>query len=241
MRSSLLEPPALRAALSESVERQLAGDTKMVVDAVRDISGPAQLSALILAILADESWLSEIADRSYYHPNNFVKLVLLTGSDPEWKLRLHVWWPRQAAAVAKPEDIHSHRWDFTTALVKGSYVASEFRRGAGTPYYRYEYQTPGHEDSFFMEPRGRDSLSQVFQAWLPAGTVYHISHNVLHRIVSDPGQLTSSVMIQGPVMRDSTDVFTSARIASEPGSRVRIERISLVALREELAHFRVCL
>lgn len=56
----------------------------------------------------DMSFLEEICNNSYYHKNGFAKIVLISLSNPQCKLRLHVWDKQQDYH----EHIHNHRWHF---------------------------------------------------------------------------------------------------------------------------------
>jgi hypothetical protein len=233
------EPETLRRELSNVIGRQLAGDIQPVLAAIGELSSHENMELLIDRVLIDELWLRDVAGRSYYHANNFVKIVLLAGRDLDWKLRLHLWWPPpEEEAPGKPEDIHSHRWDFTTGLVIGDYVTTEFRVGSGRRHYRYEYGAIGEGSAFTMKPRDHALLTPVFEARLPAGTVYHISHEVLHRVSNSCPQVTATLMIQGPVLCASTEVYSTTPVASDPDGQVRVERIDVPTLTKELCRFR---
>ncbi|MGW3068844.1 hypothetical protein ACWDA8_36585, partial [Streptomyces sp. NPDC001130] len=122
-------------ALAEATLQEIKENLEVVVDSghgttfqgsesvVRQLAEPKELRSLISQIISDDAALADIAARSYYHANNFLKLVLMAGDKNPWRLRLHVWHPQPNASGTITEDIHSHRWDFTTALVVGEYFA----------------------------------------------------------------------------------------------------------------------
>jgi hypothetical protein len=202
---------------------------------IRRLAEPGELRSLIGQIMADDDTLDEIAARSYYHANNFLKIVLLTNEKNPWKLRLHVWHPQPNASGTITEDIHSHRWDFITALVVGEYFSQEFVIGPGAEYYHFKYLPVGSGQVFSLEEQGKQRLREVFSALMPAGTVYHINHDVLHCISRSSGKAAASLVLQQPAETDFTNVYRTAPVGTK--TKIPVERPSAAALREELAHF----
>ncbi|MFE7778459.1 hypothetical protein ACFU5O_32165 [Streptomyces sp. NPDC057445] len=204
---------------------------------VRQLSEPGELRSLIGQIVSDDDALAEIAARSYYHANNFLKLVLIAGEENPWKVRLHMWHPQPDAPGLITEDIHSHRWDFTTALVVGEYLAQEYRVGPGEEYYHFKYLPVGQGRNFSLEAQGREQLSCVFEAVLPAGTVYHIDHKVLHCISRSAGKAAASLVLQQPAVEDFTNVYRASSGGEQTRTEVEVQRPSVDQLRAELRHF----
>lgn len=204
---------------------------------VRRLAEPGELRSLIGQIIADDDALAEIAARSYYHANNFLKVVLLTSERNPWKLRLHVWHPQPNASGTITEDIHSHRWDFTTALVAGEYFAQEFKIGPGTEYYHFKYLPVGAGQAFSLEEQGKKQLCQVFSALLPVGTVYYINHEVLHCISRSGGKAAASLVLQQPAETDFTNVYRTSPAGEQAKTEIQVQRPSADELRKELTHF----
>ncbi|WP_394617102.1 hypothetical protein JNUCC0626_47085 [Lentzea sp. JNUCC 0626] len=206
-------------------------------EVVRRLADPAELKALLTGVLADEDRLARIAVRSYYHANSFLKVVLTGGEGDTWKLRLHVWHPQPAGTVLTMEDVHSHRWNFTTAIVLGTYNAREFSVASGEEYHHYNYLPVGEGKSFSLVSRGREQLRRVFDADLPAGTVYHLENTVLHSITQASTDPVASIVMQGLPVKDSTDVYRTTPAGSEPRSENPVQRPSAEVLGTELARF----
>lgn len=235
--------------LSEAALQEIKDQLELVVDSgssntfegsesvVRRLAEPTELRSLISQIIADEDALAEIAARSYYHANNFLKLVLLAGDKNPWKLRLHVWHPQPNASGTITEDIHSHRWDFTTALVVGEYFAQEFKIGPGEEYHHFKYLPVGAGQAFSLEAQGKEQLCNVFSALLPAGTVYHIDHRVLHCISRSAGKAAASLVLQQPAETDFTNVYRTSPVGEQAKTEIKVQRPSVAQLREELTHF----
>jgi hypothetical protein len=205
---------------------------------VRQLAEPEDLRSVIGQIISDDAVLADIAARSYYHANNFLKVVLLAGDKFPWRLRLHVWHPQPNASGTITEDVHSHRWDFTTALVVGEYFAQEFKIESGTEYYHFKYLPIGQgSNTFSLEEQGKEQLSPVFEAVLPAGTVYHLNHEVLHCISRSAGKAAASLVLQWPAVEGFTNVYRTSPAGEEATTEIEVQRPSVDQLRQELTHF----
>lgn len=231
----------IRSKFSEALSRQAVGDAQPVIALLSDLAGHRSLASVISRMLSDQEWIEEIASRSYFHANGFLKIVLLTGGKEDWKLRLHLWAAQPEATLDGLEDIHSHRWDFTTALILGEYLATEYRVGPGDEYFHYEYGAVGGGQSFSMRELGMGRLSPVFQARLPAGAIYHISSELLHRVSRISREMTATLMVQGPAARRSTDVYRISRVSDQATNTIPVQRLTVDRLRAELSHLCSCL
>ena len=97
-------------------------------------------SRIVRELLDDDRALTRTAARSYTHSNGFDKITLLSNREPEFKLRLHAWWP-DGLSGRNTEFIHSHRWFFrSTTLCGSAHVEFFTERDGGEPVYRHEYQ-----------------------------------------------------------------------------------------------------
>ncbi|WP_256923493.1 hypothetical protein [Streptomyces sp. 13-12-16] len=204
---------------------------------VRRLSESGELRALIGQIISDKAALADMAARSYYHANNFLKVVLLAGDKNPWKLRLHLWHPQPDASGTITEDIHSHRWDFTTALVVGEYFAQEFKIGPGTEYYHYKYLPIGQGKTFSLEIQGKEQLYAAFEAVLPAGTIYHINHEILHCISRSAGKAAASLVLQQPAVEGFTNVYRTSTVGEQAKTDIEVQRPTVAQLRDELKLF----
>jgi hypothetical protein len=229
--------PEVRTQLEMTVGHGKNTSFEQAGGLIRRLAEPGKLRSLIGQIISDDANLADISTRSYYHANSFLKVVLMTGEESPWKLRLHVWHPQPDASATTTEDIHSHRWDFTTALLTGEYCAREFKMGPGDEYYHFKYLPVGEGQAFSLEMQGRRQLCNVFEAILPAGTVYHINHEVLHSISRSAGKAAASLVLQQPAVQDFTNVYRTSSIDEEPRSEVPVQRPSVDELRAELTQF----
>jgi hypothetical protein len=101
------------------------------------------------AASTSRSLQDEIAGRSFWHPNGFVKLVLEQHRH-DGQLRLHVWPARPVA-----EDIHGHAWSYASVVVGGAVNEvpyAETDAETGTPMWRHTYGQTGHRQFAMADP-----------------------------------------------------------------------------------------
>ena len=191
--------------LTEYVKSYVDGESEGLLGALSMISSPANFRSLLTHIIGDRAQLTAVASRSVRHPNGFTKIVLL--SRPLYSLRLHVW---RSGPGSGQEDIHNHRWDFSTILLAGSYCHQEFRPvGDGEKFFAYTYRPAGSLGSYSLDPIGVRPLRRVFSAHLSQGSRYTMSSEVLHRVVPDPGEPVVSLVLEGPHLPSSVEVFAA--------------------------------
>lgn len=117
----------------EKARRTLSGVAHEGLRSVADYSDSRLTSILnvysaariIREILDSSQGLEDIARRSYTHSNGFDKITLISNGKPEFKLRLHIWWPR-GRSEQNTELIHNHRWFFTSTTLCGSVQVETF-------------------------------------------------------------------------------------------------------------------
>lgn len=97
----------------------------------------SDLGARLAGILGSRSQLEAIAERSYWHPNGFAKLVLdqrrFVG-----EVRLHIW-----PAHPHDEDIHGHSWTYESTVLAGELTEVAYREavsGEGEAMWRHSYR-----------------------------------------------------------------------------------------------------
>ncbi|MDH2387427.1 hypothetical protein QCN29_01220 [Streptomyces sp. HNM0663] len=218
----------LERRLAEAVRSHESGNAQALPDAMHSLAEPEVPHTLVHNLRAAPERLSSAAERSYLHANGFTKIVLLAGES--YKLRLHLWWPDATPGGRHVEDIHDHRWDFASCLLAGSYRYQEFHAGSvasgasAETYHAYTYRSPGGGSSFPLTSLGRRRLRCVFDATLTAGTSYVLRAEVPHRVISDPGRFTASLMLQCTARRSRTYVYSTRDLGS--GVHVPITRLT---------------
>jgi hypothetical protein len=107
------------------------------------------LGEMLGRIDRSRSLQDEIAGRSYWHPNGFVKLVL-EQHRLDGQLRLHVW-----PACPATEDVHGHAWSYASVVVGGAVSDvpyAETDAETGTPMWRHTYGQTGHRQFVMGDP-----------------------------------------------------------------------------------------
>lgn len=226
---------SLTTALCSELDNKFESHTatlEAIQDALSVISKPASLSHFLMGIVDDDQWLEVAASQSYVHYNNFDKIVLASSSEPEYKLRLHIWWPDPGSPMF--ETVHNHGWDFGSVMLLGRYRQQIYQQSdAGIEMYKYEYLSAGEQGSYSLGLAGSGKLSCVFDTTITAGSSYVMRKDVLHRIVSDRQSLTCTLVLHGPKDRVSpTSVFSLTPVANT--ERLDAVPMSRSNLREKL-------
>jgi hypothetical protein len=162
-----------------------------------------ETALLLEAVLEDDDCASEVAARSYWHGNGFCKIVLAERGG--MKLRLHVW----EAGRAAEENIHDHRWEFSSMVLSGRLVSATYREAPGGEPYRAHRYEGGRAGAYTLTEPEDVSLVCVGVQSLDAGSSYWMHSDELHaisRVSADV--LTSTLVLTGPPRRGSTRLIT---------------------------------
>ena len=161
------------------------------------------IKGLLAALLNAPAQLDDIARRSYWHGNGFLKIVLL---DQGYKLRLHIWF----AGTACEENIHSHRWGFASHVLVGT-LKSELWQEVRTP----SVSDPIMMDEYCYTAKQRDTPAQktfvqttalikTLDVSQHAGNSYVMYPHELHKINHPGNNLVATMICTAP-----TDCLTN--------------------------------
>lgn len=189
-------------------------------------------AALCHELLTDDEWAADVALRSYWHGNGFLKIVLLNQG---FKLRLHLWFP----GTACEENIHDHRWSIASAILAGE-LHSEIWADTDTKRaellaqeYRYEATCAG------QMPRAvplveRTPLQFIGRTCHTAGNSYALPPETLHRICNHGERLVATLMCSS-----EAHALHSRLIAGKEGllPDVSAQQVSVPELRAALVRF----
>ncbi|GAA4846088.1 hypothetical protein GCM10023201_42030 [Actinomycetospora corticicola] len=199
---SLTAAPVLRGAVAARPD-----DLDELAARVTDVAGNPSFAVLLANLPYSPGALAEIAARSYWHSNGFAKIVLATDDDGEdgGKLRLHVWPEALDDAPRGESDPHGHRWDFaSTVLVGKGFDVVEYQlvEQGGDLYGGYEYDPrTGLRGGIEVQLQAGPSLLR------PVGDVYRCPTDVLHTVEPRGRGVAATLVLQGPVVHDSTWVY----------------------------------
>jgi hypothetical protein len=189
-------------------------------------------SRIIGDILADEGLLAETAARSYAHSNGFDKITLLSNRAPEFKLRLHAWWPRQGGGES-PEFVHDHRWHFRSTVLRGSaHVEFFIEKPGGLPVFRHEYVPRDASERYGLKVVGPTFLASYMMVRLAPGSTYTMGPDALHRVVWVGGEVSLTMFVRWESVHPSASVFAEARIVD--GEMLSVPSFTSDQLRSKL-------
>jgi hypothetical protein len=193
------------------------------------INTPEALQAVLRRFLADGtlgriahelaagSQMVKVARDSYRHDNGFWKVVL--AETEAYKLRVHLWLNKDRTFTGEP-NIHNHRWNFSSMLLRGGYVQEKFavcsgEEGISVHRWRYRPSLDGIAGETIED--GVACLRRISQRDCFAGDGVLLGADELHRVVPIDNAMPISVVAVGPAVRAETDVYTTGRLAVLPG------------------------
>lgn len=166
------------------------------------------LRNLLSVALKSPQLLKQIAARSYWHPNGFLKLILARSSTGS-TLRIHIWrqQKQQSPPAGLDTDIHSHRWPFVSFVIAGALDIHEFTETdkAGDEYSKY-ICAPNEAGQYKLKQLGLARLSRCKNQTVGVGKYYSIDTNILHQVFNRSDE-TITIVIQGLPARDESLVF----------------------------------
>lgn len=181
--------------------------------------------ALLRSIMADDALVTRLASLSYVRANASSELVLADLGD-RGQLRLHAWPDGETHA----RDVHDHRWDFRSWILRGGYTFEEYELTPGTAWYRRRYYSSGSADAFAMDRSERSGARCVRRGRAFEGSEYTLAADVLHRVTPN-GRATISLFLRGPARRPWTNVLSERPLAD---GLVALERTTPLAYRLHL-------
>jgi len=169
------------------------------------------LANVIESLLGCERELNEVASRSYYHNNGFLKVVLID-KRPKYSVRFHIW-PEEPFQAP---DVHNHPWDMTGLVLNGSYE---------WPIYTLNQTSEGCESFDLFECRymedysghsfhGLDKviLNQVDKLCFQKGDIFQFPQTQYHSVRKENSQSAESIVITGDSVGLSANVITNRKI-----------------------------
>ena len=169
--------------------------------------------AIIEETVTDKSHLRDLAERSYWHPNGFLKLRLRQLTDGTI-IRVHRW--REAPLIktlAQSQlDIHTHRWKFKSYVADGHLRIQEFVEQAdiGEIYKKYEC-LPNNSGSYTLRSLGNSRLMLSNNYQISTGESYVTDLETLHMVVPNKFGATT-VIHQGQAESSSSIIYRDSTL-----------------------------
>lgn len=207
------------------------------------------MTSLLSSIIQSPTLLKQIAARSYWHGNGFLKVVLL---DQGYKLRLHIWF----AGTSCEENIHSHRWGFASYVLTGALKSELWADAANDdlaalPCVSKPYPTPSQtptlmSDEYLYTAKhkndqnnvaarkqyiGTAHLKKLQNVTQVAGANYVMTPDQLHRINHPGEELVATIICTAP-----TQVLTNRLFPTTADPKLHPTNLSS----DELKHALTC-
>jgi len=123
------------------------------------------LPSWISNTIEDNEKIQSIADKSFKHPNGFVKLVIEDNGTE--RIRLHLWTSEFDSKAPSNPDIHDHRWSFVSIPLFGDFEEIKFRESEDHEItdnsdfkYKYHCYSRGASEWLHLEELNKVALLQ---------------------------------------------------------------------------------
>lgn len=169
--------------------------------------------ALVQALLRRDVRLRNLVESPFEHENGFLKVIVHEDRAADTRIRLHVWDTRRRKTGIE-SDIHNHTRDFASVVLVGNLTSRHFIVDAAVSspvYFSYRASNRSLDKSYVFESGPRQHLSMVDTERIGQGRAHYGYFDALHQIIVAPGQLVSTLFIQGPVKQDMTTVCSLRR------------------------------
>lgn len=182
---------------------------------------PVNFNGLLSEVLERPEELETMAEKSYRHANGFSKLVL--SSSATHSLRLHIYW--DDGRDNYHEDVHNHRWDFSSCTLKGALKQEFFKTQPSTTiattaarveklrHYLYEPLAAGDKGCAEKGPRfrtvyiGEEFIQKKGELTTPAGYGYRLRREELHRVCYG-SEMTITVVLYTAPYSQTCDLYS---------------------------------
>jgi hypothetical protein len=193
----------------------------------------ASLTALLGFLREDAARLGVVANHSYRHRNGFDKIVLASPRGSPLKLVLHVW-PK--GGLETSDNIHNHRWDFSSVVICGALRLELYEQDVrGKSYSVMQYRPTEGVGNFELHLGGIATVSARAAVTMTVGSTYSWARDHLHRAWGMSGQVTATLIVQGPPTREKTTVLVGEDDAHRLDGPQRLYRLGMDEVDSTLA------
>jgi hypothetical protein len=143
------------------------------------------------------------------HPLGFYQLKL--GREQHGHVKIHVWPPDEREIQNPPWEIHRHRWDVSSMVLRGELVNEVYRvvevqlEGGEATNALYSVSFKQNE-SRLVRRREIVSCTLMNETRVRRGEFYFVSVSDFHRSRVPVGQLTATAIVTPEVVEDSPTV-----------------------------------
>lgn len=152
------------------------------------------LKSVVYNLVNNQQDLDEVASRSYYHDNGFLK-TLLIDKRPKYSIRLHVW-PDQPLEEC---DVHNHPWDMSGVVLNGDYIwpiyTLERTCNKGAYHDLYECSYLDDYSGHIFKKEGKAILNHVDTLIMRKGDFFRLPSTHYHSVKKTNSKLADSIVI----------------------------------------------
>jgi hypothetical protein len=193
-------------AIAREVTTSQAADAAMT--ALRQIADNPGIGEFLRAA-RDDAAAAGCAAQSYRHPLGFESIMLID-KPPEFRLRLHAWWPDDVPGM---EHVHNHRFMLATVVLLGGYDMQIYQLGhSGIPMDEYSEHSGQDGESWSLDYVGTARLRLLASTFISTGSGYALTTDALHRVKVPHGRLCVTLSLAAPAAPAThvdTHVFAS--------------------------------
>jgi hypothetical protein len=180
---------------------------------LRDVNA---IQIFLRSVLMDEASLTRIAYRSYRHYNHFDKIVLAESEFSGYRTTLHIWRPPFSVEQTEEERIHSHRFNFWSAILVGTLHSQNYECDAkGNLYHAYEYLPLGSRADCVYRYVGTERLCEISHTAASAGELYVMPYHRIHRVNILADQFVATLVLRGPIIQPVARVYSSTQVMTD--------------------------
>ncbi len=213
------------------------GKTNMLSLINRVISRPEVISRMVRSIINNDTLWGNALTNSYRHENGFHKIVLMEGE--YFKLRLHHF---GTTAKIPMENIHDHRWPFSSAILSGELKMDLFQRSdilsATEEVIHYIYKSDKSTDKYETVKIGNTHLEKIDTRIYYPGDTYLMRTDELHRITNQDGDQSVTLILTGKPISKECNLYARRPIVEEEKNLVHYSsselRLMLEYILEEI-------
>lgn len=222
------------ASLAEILDELLETNTTEILEEVNKVfATPEYLHLLIQIIKQDPGLFEKMRRESYYHENGFHKIVLLSGRN--FKLRLHHF---GASAKAPMENIHDHRWAFSSSILDGSLEMDLFEASAGgegaEKLFHFIYDSDKQTGSYNTHLKGFANIRKAATRIYNAGESYLMLPHELHRIKNQPGEESITLILTGKPKSKRCNLYARRKILDQEKITTAYSAASLNSMLDQI-------
>ncbi|WP_336273161.1 hypothetical protein [Vreelandella indica] len=171
------------------------------------------LVSIINNMMKSQSQLHEVANRSYWHKNGFLK-VLLLDKRPKYSIRLHIW----PDSPLQEGDVHNHPWNMSGLVLTGSYewpiyTFEQVKEITKFALYKCRYLEDYSGYSFHRV--GSVILKEVKNSIMQEGEFFQFPKEKYHSAKKENSDPADSIIITGTSESLTADVVSSREISCD--------------------------